>query len=260
MMKDSDFLALYRDVPLQIKKELISSMSSFMSFVQDYTTNNPLPTSAPRRNEPPSFSQDVEEAAVNAERFDAASSPVVLKRGPLPVVAPFPDKARADFRLRFVRDIWAPGLRSELVERVIAIKEARFVVAHEITAAVAKAKKQKELYDSTNGAQGVADAWISITSWCKGVYATNGYEWTPCSPNLEPAPPLEERPEIREATPEEVNAYYERQAEAARNDPDRETVKKMIQEHPCYRRQLNDDARRETTKERETENALAFEL
>lgn len=217
-----------------------------------------LETSAPRRNEPPSFNSKVEEAAVNAERFDAASSPVVLKRAPLPKVAPFSYTRRAEFRARLVRNIWAPDLRSELVERVIGIVEARFVIPHDVTLAVKKANSEKKVYDETNGAQGVAAAWISIASWCKGVYATNGYEWTPCSPNLEPSPPPYVRPEIREATPEEVLAYYERQEEAARNDPDRETVKKMIQEHPCYRRQLNDDARHET--ERKTENALAFEL
>ena len=259
MTEEEIFIERFKRIPDGAgKRRIITTLNFFLDTVEDFISSASS-AKTPRRNEPPSFNQ-VEEAAVNAERSDVAPSPVVLKRGPLPVVAPFPDKARADFRLRFVRKIWAPGLRSELVERVIAMKEARFVVAHEITAAVAKAKKQKELYDSTNGAQGVADVWISITSWCKGVYATNGYEWTPCSPNLEPAPPLEERPEIREATPEEVNAYYERQAEAARNDPDRETVKKMIQEHPCYRRHFSDDARRETTTERETENALAFEL
>ena len=218
-----------------------------------------LETSAPRRIEPPSFNRKVEEAAVNAERFDAASSPVVLKRAPLPKVAPFPYERRAEFRARLVRNIWAPDLRSELVERVIGIVEARFVVAHDVTLAVKKANSEKKVYDETNGAQGVAAAWISITSWCKNIYATNGYEWTSCAPSVEPSPPPYVRPEIREATPEEVAAYYERQAEAARNDPDRETVKKMIQEHPCYRRHFSDDARRETT-ERETENALAFEL
>ena len=258
MTEEEIFIERFKRIPDGAgKRRIITTLNFFLDTVEDFISSASS-AKAPRRNEPPSFNQ-VEEAAVNAERSDVAPSPVVLKRGPLPVVAPFPDKARADFRLRLVRKIWAPKLQSELVERVIAMKEARFVVAHEITAAVAKAKKEKELYDSTNGAQGIPDAWISIVSWCKGVYARNGYEWTPCSPNLEPAPPIEERPEIREATPEEVNAYYERQAEAARNDPDRETVKKMIQEHPCYRRHFSDDARREAT-ERETENALAFEL
>lgn len=234
-----------------------------------------LETSAPRRNEPPSFSQDVEEAAVNAERFDAAPSPQLKTE--LPKKAPFPSpSARADYRDKIVREIWSATLRSELVDRIVAIKESG-VPACEITEAIGYAK-QEEL---TSG----KPLWKTLGSWCKQKYIDAGYEWVRCSMSLEPKPEpikptvfvnyrnkqghsvafltrlltaeqaecLSDSLDDGETTysPQEIN---ERVAQYAKS----ETVKKTIQGRPCYRRQFNDDARRKT--ERETKNALAFEL
>lgn len=208
MNETERFLKLLDSAPDELKGKAVTAISLFFDFVKRkggrlFIETSPEPV-APRRNEPPSFNQ-VEEAAVNAERSDVAPSPVERSAesssatlGGLRRVNKYSPEQRAVIRRELVRRIYEPELSRDLVDRIVDLQEGG-VRAYEINAAIERAKEDAEVYKTTAGAKGLRFAWMSLSAWAKNEYKNRGVDMPPCSKVFESEP---QKPKPR------VEVYY----------------------------------------------------
>ena len=107
---------------------------------------------------------------------------------PVQPVQPAQDPRRAKLRAAIVRKVWEPGLRSELVDRIVDLVASGAVPVHELKHALRDAVERRDLFNVSNGRFGREKAWHTLGTWCKAVYLRAGRTWTPTAPDLEPAP------------------------------------------------------------------------
>ena len=96
-------------------------------------------------------------------------------------------------RTKLAREIYEPGIHSELIDRAVAAVVKKLATVEELRAAVNRAKDDKRLLATTNGFRGVTSLWRSFALSVKNWYDEAGYAWTPTSNRREPAPENEIR-------------------------------------------------------------------
>lgn len=109
----------------------------------------------------------------------------------------------AALREKVVSEIWEPDLRSELVDRIVAVVSSRLVDAITLKAVIRKAIAEKDEYDRTDGKRGKSAYWKTLAIWLKGVYEQNGLKWTSTKGAVEPRP---KQPRVAPADLAEVAA------------------------------------------------------
>ena len=92
------------------------------------------------------------------------------------------------FRRLLVRDLYEPGLHSDLLDRAVLAFAARIVTSREVESAVRKAKEDRALFERSNGFRGSSTLWRSFALSVKTWYDEAGYFWTPTRNRREPAP------------------------------------------------------------------------
>ena len=180
------FANLLDGLPLRAKEEALAGLKSFVSYLTQYNNGAPLQQSAPVAPVPAP-------TPTRRESFERTTypNPVSVASDPQPAPQPaqelkkeLPVKHslganRAAYRGKLVRAIWSPMLRSELVDRIVALKESG-VPEYEITAAIQNAKQEEQASGKP--------VWKSVGAWCKQKYITLGVEWIKCAPDTEPKP------------------------------------------------------------------------
>lgn len=96
-------------------------------------------------------------------------------------------------RTKLAREIYEPGIHSELIDRAVVAVVKKLATVEELRAAVNRAKDDKRLLATTNGFRGVTTLWRSFALSVKNWYDEAGYTWTPTSNRREPAPENEIR-------------------------------------------------------------------
>ena len=96
-------------------------------------------------------------------------------------------------RTKLAREIYEPGIHSELIDRAVVAVVKKLATVEELRAAVNRAKDDKRLLATTNGFRGVTTRWRSFARSVKNWYDEAGYTWTPTSNRREPAPENEIR-------------------------------------------------------------------
>ena len=110
-----------------------------------------------------------------------------IEKKELPKTRPLTPELRAEYRENLVRRIWAPDLRKDLADRIVALHESG-VYSSEINSAIRDAEAKVEQFKASGGAKGINAVWKSLGAWCKQKYLDAGVEWVKCSPTLEEKP------------------------------------------------------------------------
>ena len=181
MTEEEDFIRRFKALPNNAgKRRAITTLNHFLDMLEEH-----LDSQTPTRRE--SFERTTHPNPVPvASEPQPAPQPSQNLAKALPVRTAFPSPdVRARYRESLVRKIWSAGISKELVDRIVALKEAG-VAQYEITAAIENAKSDYNAYVETG--KGVKASWIALGRWCKAKYAALGVEWTKCSPDTEPKP------------------------------------------------------------------------
>lgn len=104
------------------------------------------------------------------------------------VAVPEANEETAKIRADIVAQIWEPDLRAALVDRIVAAVVNGWIDEPTLKAAVKKAKDAVAEYERSGGQRGRDSIWKSLAVWIKGVFETNGVEWSATRSAIEPRP------------------------------------------------------------------------
>lgn len=155
------FTANFDALPIDARTSIIASLNWLLAFERNYQNEG----------------SPVEPAARTVVPVDVAR-----------------DKDSAKYRAEIVAKIWEPDLRSELVDRIVAAIAAGWTDKKSAKAAIKKAVDARNEYDRSGGTRGKDSVWKPLATWLKGVFESNGVEWTPTASAIEPRPELEKTP------------------------------------------------------------------
>lgn len=91
-------------------------------------------------------------------------------------------------RARIVRDIYEPGLHSDLVDRAVLAVVMGLATPAELRAAIQQSKDEKRLMEQTNGYRGRRAIWQTFALIVKSWFDAEGFYWTRTSLKREPKP------------------------------------------------------------------------
>ena len=94
-----------------------------------------------------------------------------------------------------VKQLWEPGLRSELIDRIAAaiIADLPGLSRHNVQAIINTAGDAVLYYENTNGLRGRKNKRDTVAPYLRQCLDAAGFAWTPTAPDLEPQPQLESR-------------------------------------------------------------------
>lgn len=101
----------------------------------------------------------------------------------------------ASIRAWLVKQLWEPGLRSELIDRIAAaiIADLPGLSRHNVQAIINAAGDAVRYYENTNGLRGRKNKRDTVAPYLRQCLAAAGFAWTPTAPDLEPQPQPETR-------------------------------------------------------------------
>ena len=91
-------------------------------------------------------------------------------------------------RARIVREIYEPGLHSDLVDRAVLAVVMGLATPAELRAAINQSKDEKRLMEQTNGYRGRRAIWQTFALIVKSWFDAEGFYWTRTSLKREPKP------------------------------------------------------------------------
>lgn len=91
-------------------------------------------------------------------------------------------------RARIVREIYEPGLHSDLVDRAVLAVVMGLATPAELRAAIQQSKNEKRLLEQTNGYRGRRAIWQTFALIVKSWFDAEGFYWTRTSLKREPKP------------------------------------------------------------------------